>query len=96
MKVVRIQMALEDIKTLAQILEKSIRFGSSFNHQMAPCNSIFLDPLHNFKNQNCKMYIFLASNNQNLMASDENNWFFDVVYSKRVKNKKFVKSLNSY
>ena len=30
------------------------------------------------------------------MASDENNWFFDVVYSKRVKNQKFVKSLNFY
>ena len=73
MKVVRTQMALEDIKTLAQMLEKSIRFGYSFNHQMAPCNSIFLDLLHNFKNQNFKICTFLASNGQNLMASDENN-----------------------
>ena len=66
-------MAFEDTKTLAQKFEKSFRFGSNFNHQMAPCNSIFLDPLHNFKNQNCKIYNFLASNGQNLMASDENN-----------------------
>ena len=86
-------MALEEIKPLAWMLEKSIIFGSSFNHQMAPSNLVFLSPLCKFKNQNCKISSFLASNSQNLLPYDEMNWIFEVLPFKNLKIAIFPKSL---
>ena len=46
--------------------------------EIAPDAGSFIDPLYNFKNQNAKICTFWASNDQNLMAHDENNSFFEV------------------
>ena len=54
--------------------------------EIAPNAGSLMVPLYSFKNQNGKICTFLASNDQNVMANDENNWVFDVGYSKRVKN----------
>ena len=41
--------------------------------EIAPNAGSFMDPPYSFKNQNGKICTFLASNDQNLMAYDENN-----------------------
>ena len=74
--------------------EKFIRCGSNFNHQMAPCTTIFQASLYNFKSQNGKICSFLASNGKNVMAYDENSWFFDVPPFKQLKFTILLKSLN--
>ena len=46
--------------------------------EIAASAGSFMDSLYNLKNQNGKIRTFLAPNDQNLMAYDENNWFFEV------------------